>query len=165
MTSSSPYRCCGDSEDALFTQSLSCNHMLDALFTMHNCTYMQTNKSQMQIIKNMQYAFFTMHTKPMHMHTMTNKSQVHVHKHATCIMQNIHNHKQITHLHVDISLHTVCALFTQTCTTQTQPMHCNHTCIDTYTLTRTFTEFRTVCRSAMGEQTPVCCCQEEPDAF
>lgn len=96
MMSSRPYRCCGDAEDALFTQSHTCNHRLHHHATCiihyaHNCKqithlhvqaitdinacciciiHMHIQKSQVQIIQT-----FCMHhsqcTQTKCMHTST----------------------------------------------------------------------------------------------
>ncbi len=76
--------------------------------------YANKNKSRVQMIKNVQYAFFTMHTCILCTQRKTNhfrkthykqisqcaQQQVHVHKHALCRAYN---------LHVDIS---VCIIHT-----------------------------------------------------
>ncbi len=90
MMLSSPYRCCGDAEDALFTQSLSCNHMLDALFTMHNCTYMQTQTNHKCRLLKTCNMHFSQCTQQQTNHKCT------LEKHTICIFHNAHNNKQIT---------------------------------------------------------------------
>lgn len=112
VMSSSPYRCCGVAEDALFKQSLSCNHMLDALFTMHNCTYMQTQTNH----------------------------KCRLLKRAICIFHNAH--KTHAYAHNDKQITSTCAQtcymhyaeHTQSQTNHTLACKCNHRYKCTYSM-------------------------------
>lgn len=175
MMSSSPYRCCGDAEDALFTQSLSCNHMLDALFTMHNCTYMQTQTNhKCRLLKtcNMHFSQCTQNPcicrqrKTNHIrktHYMHIKYMCTNMLHALCRIYTITN-KSHTCMQIQYKCtYSMCIIHTYLHYTNTA--HALQSYMYRNILTHTFSEFSTICGSSMGEQTPVCCCQEEPDAF
>lgn len=90
MMSSRPYRCCGDAEDALFTQSRACNHRLynHAACIIHNAH----NRKQITHLHVHAITDINAHICKHKNHKCT------LYKHVICIIHNAHKPHAFTHI-------------------------------------------------------------------